>query len=384
MTQFTTIILLLCTLLFSSQQALAEELPKEITEQPPPLLEETANEPEQPIITSIELDPSDLTVEQGRIGVMQVTAQYSDGSVQTISGKEVTWKVKDTTIASIFQGQLSGIRRGTTIVEASYEGEKTMATVTVVQPAEIVKTGPKYSFFELVSNMGLLNSVLETYDLNEIEVHLPKKVIGEVNIVPTAFATDITLSTTSDVRKVTIRSRGVSYDGIQKASGKFERGIAGLKVGDELTIQAFDQSGKQLQYLVFRIKDSNMLYVEDNGGLEKSIYSLRELTQNNTLFNQVLENYSMLELTVVTPLRYLGTITIDPTQWGTFFTVQTIAAPERIVLIHNGIEYDMLNEGNGLYKREIVTALEGELVTIQVIDENGEVAEEKILTVTTR
>ena len=124
-----------------------------------------------------------------------------------------------------------------------------------------------------------------------------------------------------------------------------------------------------------------MTYTEDNGGLTESSYSMRKLSTDQTLFNQVLKIYSMSELSVVAPLRYLGKIEVDPTPWVTFFSVYTLSPIERVTIKTGGTEYNAIDQGEGLWTRDITGLTEGELVTVQAIDENGDVVEERIIEV---
>lgn len=333
-------------------------------------------------MATITMDPSELTVDQARMASLQLFYKPAEESeLSLVPAELVNWKSANSSIATVFRGQVTGVRVGKTTITAEYEGMTAVADITVVKPAQIEKTGPVHSFFELVSNIGLFNHLLESYDLGELKVCLPEKVIKQVDISTTEFATDFALTTSSEVRKVTVRSRGQSYDARMESPGQWQRGIAGLKVGDEVTIKAYTSSSKQLEQLIFRLKKGNMQFIEDNGGLNQNVFTLRELSTNQVLFNQVLKIYSMSELSVVAPLRYLGKIEVDPTPWATFFKVYTLSPAERVVIKAGTTEYQAIDQGEGLWTRDITGLSEGELVTVEAIDENGDIAESKIVEV---
>lgn len=331
---------------------------------------------------TITMDPSELTVDQARMVSLQLFYKATEESeLSLVPADQVSWKSVDSSKAAVFRGQVTGVRVGKTTITGEYKGLTAWAEITVVRPVAVEKTGPVHSLFELVSNIGLFNSLLESYDLGELKVNIPEKVINQVEISTTEFATDFSLTTSAEVRKVTIRSRGQSYDAILEAPGKWRRGVAGLKVGDEVIIKAYTSSSKQLEQLIFRLKKGDMSYTEDNGGLSQTSFTMRELSTNQTLFNQVLKIYAMSELSVVAPLRYLGKIEVDPTPWATFFKVHTLSPAERVVIKAGATEYQAIDQGEGLWTRDITGLSEGDLVTVQAIDENGDVVEEKIIEV---
>ena len=204
---------------------------------------------------TLSIDPAEVTVEQARMVTLQLLCRQGDGQeLDLVAADQAEWKSTNTSISTVFQGQVTGVRTGKTTITAKYKEQTAQAEITVVPPAKIEKTGPVHSFFELVSNIGLFNFLLESYDLGELQVCLPEKVIKHVEITTTEFATDFDITTSSEVRKITIRSRGHSYEAIMESSGHWKRGVAGLRVGDEVTIKAYTGSNKQLQQLIFRLK----------------------------------------------------------------------------------------------------------------------------------
>ena len=84
-----------------------------------------------PVLSAIKLSPAGPTVPLGSSLQLAITGTYSDGSTQDVS-QQVSWNVEDPTIATVTSGGfVTGLRVGSTGVEASLNGVQASDTLTV-------------------------------------------------------------------------------------------------------------------------------------------------------------------------------------------------------------------------------------------------------------
>ncbi|MGA2021890.1 MAG: Ig-like domain-containing protein [Candidatus Sulfotelmatobacter sp.] len=94
---------------------------------------------QNPILTTITVDPPTPSVSQGATQQMTATATYQDGSTSTLtggtscSGNTVCWSSSDTTIATITTGgELTGVAQGTSTITAASGAITGTTTATVI------------------------------------------------------------------------------------------------------------------------------------------------------------------------------------------------------------------------------------------------------------
>lgn len=81
-------------------------------------------------VALVAVAPTSATLPEG--GAVQFTAQMRDGSGAVLSGRAVTWKTSDSTIAIVSSGGVaSALKSGKAIVTATSEGISAQASVTV-------------------------------------------------------------------------------------------------------------------------------------------------------------------------------------------------------------------------------------------------------------
>ncbi|MFE2600108.1 Ig-like domain-containing protein [Streptomyces sp. NPDC059396] len=83
-----------------------------------------------PVLESISVIPSTLSVAATEIGALIATATYDDASTGDVT-TEATWSSSDPTKATVTAGFVTGIAAGTSTVTASYGGQTDTCTVTV-------------------------------------------------------------------------------------------------------------------------------------------------------------------------------------------------------------------------------------------------------------
>ncbi|MFW3473660.1 hypothetical protein ACN24M_20550 [Streptomyces microflavus] len=83
-----------------------------------------------PLLESISVTPSTLSVAATEIGAVVATATYSDETTSDVTAN-CTWSSSDPTKATVTAGFITGIAAGTSTVTASYLGETDTVAVTV-------------------------------------------------------------------------------------------------------------------------------------------------------------------------------------------------------------------------------------------------------------
>ncbi|KND30083.1 Ig-like domain-containing protein [Streptomyces stelliscabiei] len=83
-----------------------------------------------PILESISVTPSTLTVADGEIGALAATATYSDATTADVTA-EASWSSSDPTKATVSAGFVTGVAAGASTVTATYLGETDTCAVTV-------------------------------------------------------------------------------------------------------------------------------------------------------------------------------------------------------------------------------------------------------------
>ena len=98
----------------------------------------TVTEP-PPVVDRVAVTPSSASIEEGETRQFTATAYESDNTV--IPGKTFTWTSSNTTVATInSSGLAEGKQAGSTTITASVDGKSDTATLTVTEPAPMLRS----------------------------------------------------------------------------------------------------------------------------------------------------------------------------------------------------------------------------------------------------
>ncbi|MXY49293.1 MAG: hypothetical protein F4Y38_08330 [Gemmatimonadetes bacterium] len=98
----------------------------------------TVTEP-PPVVDRVSVSPSTASIEEGETRQFTATAYESDNTV--IPGKTFTWSSSNTTVATInSSGLAEGKQAGSTTITASVDGKSDTATLTVTEPAPMLRS----------------------------------------------------------------------------------------------------------------------------------------------------------------------------------------------------------------------------------------------------
>ncbi len=97
----------------------------------------TTCEPPSPVVASVTVSPSSVSIEEGGTHQFSATAYGSDDTM--ISGKTFTWTSSSTSVATIdSSGLATGVDAGSTTITATVDGVSGTATLTVTEPPPVV------------------------------------------------------------------------------------------------------------------------------------------------------------------------------------------------------------------------------------------------------
>lgn len=341
---------------------------------------------------NIFLDPDTLKLEQGRIGDISLLVDGVAG-LESVPNSDINikWSSDNEKIATVYQGKVTAVKIGKANITAEYYGKKAVTAVEVIKPTGIPTTGRIYNLKELMVNGGLLGELLASNSTDSLKVVVPERVIKGASVsISSTFANLATISvqTSTKARAVTIRTKVKEdkYDAAQTTSGNWSRSITGLAVGDEVMITAFDASGNQLEKAVTKIRKQKVLIAENNAGLTKYEYTLQELIDGKDLFSQILTAYSLSEINVIEPLKYLDKYSVsvdDPAMGQISISVSTnaILDPAKVTVDDKELDY----KGDGQWTTTLISdengIQAGSQVTIKVYDTDGKVVESKLITI---
>ncbi|KHO61723.1 peptidase S8 [Thermoanaerobacter sp. YS13] len=83
-----------------------------------------------PILENITAQPPSIEIKVGETTQIKVTANYSDGTTKDVT-KDATYTSKDSSIATVNQGLVKGVKAGSTTIEISYGDKTASVNVTV-------------------------------------------------------------------------------------------------------------------------------------------------------------------------------------------------------------------------------------------------------------
>ncbi|AEM79928.1 S8 family serine peptidase [Thermoanaerobacter wiegelii] len=83
-----------------------------------------------PVLENIQVQPSSIEIKVGETTQIEVTANYSDGTTKDVT-KDATYTSQDSSIATVNQGLVKGVKAGSTTIEISYGDKTASVNVTV-------------------------------------------------------------------------------------------------------------------------------------------------------------------------------------------------------------------------------------------------------------
>ncbi|MBF7082646.1 Ig-like domain-containing protein [Desulfallas sp. Bu1-1] len=93
-------------------------------------------------ITSLEVTPSEITIDEGNMQQLTVIAHYSDGTTAEITA-QASYSSSNTDIATVNEsGNISVLAAGNTVITVSYEGRSVDVPVTVNAILESISVSP--------------------------------------------------------------------------------------------------------------------------------------------------------------------------------------------------------------------------------------------------
>jgi len=91
-----------------------------------------------PKIKTLTLSQTSIELHEGNETTLTVTANYDDNTTQDISN-DVKWTIQDSSVASVTNGTIKGLKEGTTTLRAKYNGKiSETLTVKVVGQVEVI------------------------------------------------------------------------------------------------------------------------------------------------------------------------------------------------------------------------------------------------------
>ena len=86
------------------------------------------------VVTGLNVVPGTLSVSLDTSQPLQAIATFSDGTTQNVTAAAI-WSSSQSAIATVTQGNVAGVGRGSTQVSAAYQGQTGISAVTVGPPA---------------------------------------------------------------------------------------------------------------------------------------------------------------------------------------------------------------------------------------------------------
>lgn len=323
--------------------------------------------------------PTSLSLLPGRTGSITLTAKYSSGASETVTSDKASWISDKTAIVTVVNGTVTAVAKGQATITVTFSGKSSSIAVTVSEVSPATEIFSKtYKFSDLVSNTAEFNSVLSSYTSRELKVVVPDKYLKKISSTHTPnILTNFTVETGSQVRKVKVQCGTDIRDADRIESTKFNCDWAGLSKGAEVIIIAYDASSNELERKVLRLKEGTNIISQDLGSISPGNYALLDLISNTELFNAILNVFSMADLNVGVPVRYITNIDVQHTVYTTTFTITTAGSVDKVTVLTNGQELDTQSQGGGIFKRDISGLNSGDSVTVRAYDQSGRLLYEK-------
>lgn len=321
-----------------------------------------------------------LSLLPGQTGSITLTAKYTDGTSETLSPDKISWTSDKTAIATVAGGTVTAVALGQATITASFGGKSITVSVTVSEVSTVPETFSKtYKFSDLVSNIAEFNVVLSSYTSRELKVIVPDKHLKKITSTHTPnILTNFTIETGNQVRKVKVQCETDTREAERIESTKFNCDWAGLSKGAEVIITAYGSTNNELDRKVLRLKEGTNTISQDLGTVSPGNYAMLDLISNPGLFNTILNVFSLAELNVGLPVRYITKIDVTHSFYTTSVTVTTAGNVDKVTIrIPNGQELDAQSQGGGIYKRDISGLSSGDTITVRAFDQSGRLLYEK-------
>jgi hypothetical protein len=175
---------------------------------------------QNPILTTLTVDPPTPSINQGATQQMTATATYQDGSTSTLrggtscSGNTVCWSSSDTTVATITTGGLlSGVAQGTATITAA-SGAITGTTTATVDLTNITNFQVCEGTFGATTNCGTTITWNATLNVSQNFVAQ-----GESNGTTVDLTTSATWTVPSTAPDIQCSNPGVSPESCTALTG---------------------------------------------------------------------------------------------------------------------------------------------------------------------
>ena len=333
-------------------------------------------------VTGITLNKTSITLQPGKNETLTITVSPTNAT-----NKNVKWSSDNVAVATVdASGKVQAVKDGVATIKVTTEDGQKTATVKVNVKTENTgipnvsiedKFSTIYKFSELVTNIGLFNSILSEYTAKELKVIVPDKYLTNITVTHTNLLTNIDVKTNTNVRSVIIRTQGKDNTAKRVQTTEFTSSLAALPKGEEVIVIAKDASGQEVEKKVLRIKEGTTIIEQNLGTIISGNYEMLSLISNTVYFNNLLNKFSLDELKVGVPVRYIKTVEANSNAYATTFTVTTEGSPEKITIVTaDGTESEVISQGNGIFTLDIIGLQSNDSVIIRVYNQNGNIIEE--------
>jgi hypothetical protein len=316
------------------------------------------------LVTGVSLDKTSLAM---KVGDSAVTLNATI-SPSNATNKEVTWSSSNTSVATVSStGSVSAVSTGTsTITVTTKEGSKT-ATCTVTVSAS---TAPKtdYTLTELTGDETKFNSILEKYTLNNIKLVVPSKYITRIKITQndllklSTFEVNVNWLVISSLK---LKANGKEYNMSYLGNGLYKTAVYNLPKGCELIFSGY--SGTKLTEVNVQYLKSLNYAVNP---MNKTEYTLEELTSKLDLFNQILESYTLDQIHIIVSPGYAKDVQVNYNPIATSIVVTAINGGNRVefeALVNGQTKlFKMTNKGNGRFEGAAAGLIPGTEIKIKI------------------
>jgi len=233
-------------------------------------VELTVTEPPEPPevdLESIDLDLDDDTIEEGETTTATVTANFDDGSTETVTN-DATIESDDEDVATVDGNTITGESEGDARIEAEFDGEEDTAELTVTEAVEA----------DLESiDLELADDTLEIEEVDDED-------IGEETTatVTAEFTNDSTQDVTDEATIESLNTDRVSVDGatltaVGQGSAPIEATFEGETDTETVRVERVETSTIQDNVAAFeRTENLRELTFDEAPGLEGQDVTARE------------------------------------------------------------------------------------------------------------
>lgn len=251
-------------------------------------------------VTGITLDKTEqIFIGASSFNPTKATIGYTV-SPGNAADQRVIWTSTDPTVATVSaNGVVTPIKVGeATITATTVDGNYTASmNVSVKLPYDLLE-GIK-TLADFVSDADRYNKIIALYDPSKIGIVVPGQYIKSVKFTTTGsnFVSG-KIVTEATVRRVEVNVNELQLSAQSLLSGGFVFSRTGLQVGDRVEVIAYNEAGNELERIstVYPGPNSNLFDYQPISSISYGFYSIEYLFNNPSIFNDILDNYSMKAL----------------------------------------------------------------------------------------